>query len=352
VIIKSLNLKSPDLTLFNVSVSDLGETVVVEVEIPETNPPTGVRSIQLNSIWSLRVDNDGNLYTVDTEKQTSPKYVGIWFESPDGTAFRLTTDDAGQILVVETPYVRQPGTPFYVIYCRFLSKVTDDLYLEWTLEDTFKNLESIFMDALPQFEWPKFPLYNYSTQAIGMVAPDGSVVSYGKFFIDLTIEEINIFADLMLVEWLNRQITTVNLTRMKYSSKDFQFTSQANHIQKLLAAKDNFFLQSKRLQRLYQRRTIGPDGRVTPNYGALANSAITERWRLATIGSGWLFGSPINGGAWWTEELSAVYGGYSTLDPYQKGQLTPEQELALGLGPLEGTGTLANPRGIDVDAID
>jgi len=32
------------------------------------------------------------------------------------------------------------ATPFTVIYDRFLGKVTDDMYLELTLEDTIRDL--------------------------------------------------------------------------------------------------------------------------------------------------------------------------------------------------------------------
>lgn len=296
----------------------------------------GISGIQLSERYTLRVNADGLVQLVDKEFATSPQYTPIWFQSPSGSSYKVTASDTGQLVIQQAPYERQPGTPFYAIYCTFLSKITDDLYLEWTLEDTFKNLESIFLDVLPKFEWPKFGLWDYSTQAIGMVGTDGSVVSYGKYLVDLTLEEINIFASLMASEWLNRQILTVNLTRMKYSSKDFQFTSQANHIDKLLATKAQFDKDNKNMQRMYQRRTIDAAGRVTPNYWSLSTSAVTQRWRLAYSGTGWLHGSPVIGGAWWTEGLSSIYGGYSVADPF-----TEAYTSALG-----GAGPLINPRDV------
>ena len=50
---------------------------------------------------------------------------------------------------------------------------------------------------------------------------------------------------------------------MKYSGSDFKFTSQANHMQKLLALKKDYEREGFHLQRLYKRRAISSrDGRV------------------------------------------------------------------------------------------
>ena len=38
----------------------------------------------------------------------------------------------------------------------------------------------------------------------------------------------------MMIGWIQRQITSIENTRMKYSGSDFKFTSQANHLSKLL----------------------------------------------------------------------------------------------------------------------
>jgi hypothetical protein len=336
MIVKSLNLIAPDInnTIYNISVNNSGTMVIAQNIDPNA---IGVMSIALSEKYTLRLTDAGNVELVDKEFIVSPEYVPLWFYSPNGTTYRVTASDAGVLVIEQATYTRQSGTPFYAIYCRFLSKITDDLYLEWTLEDTFKNLESIFLDILPRFEWPKFALYNYSTQAIGMVAADGSVVSYGKYLVDLTIEELDIFAGLMSLEWINRQILSVNLTRMKYSSKDFQFTSQANHIEKLLNTKKHFEQENKSLQRMYQRRSINPTtGKVQTNYAGLASSAITERWRLAYSGTGYIYGSAVIGGAWWTEGISSIYGGYSIGDPYTEAYLS-----ALG-----GSSPLINPRDV------
>jgi hypothetical protein len=60
------------------------------------------------------------------------------------------------------------------------------------------------------------------------------MVEKSSFSADLTSEEINILAILMMINWTQRQVTSIENTRMKYSGADFKMTSQANHLQKLL----------------------------------------------------------------------------------------------------------------------
>ena len=63
----------------------------------------------------------------------------------------------------------------------------------------------------------------------------------------------------MIVEWLGQQLASVENTRMKYSGSDFKFTSQANHMQKLLAIKKDYEREGFHLQRLYKRRIKDPE---------------------------------------------------------------------------------------------
>ena len=46
-------------------------------------------------------------------------------------------------------------TPFSVVYDSFLSKITDDMYMELTPEDTEGILEELLISALPDFEFPR-----------------------------------------------------------------------------------------------------------------------------------------------------------------------------------------------------
>lgn len=132
-------------------------------------------------------------------------------------------------------------TSFKNIYDCFFSKITDDMYLELNEQDTLKECKSILLNSISLFEFPRFDLYNYN-------------VEEAKFNFDLSAEEINIFATLMVITWLDRQIDSVEYTRMKYSGNDFKFTSQANHLGKLLSLKENKEKENTHIQRLYKRR--------------------------------------------------------------------------------------------------
>ena len=52
-------------------------------------------------------------------------------------------------------------TPFSYVYDSFLSKITDDMYMELDESDTYKLLENLLISAIPQFEFPRIDLTNY-----------------------------------------------------------------------------------------------------------------------------------------------------------------------------------------------
>jgi hypothetical protein len=66
---------------------------------------------------------------------------------------------------------------------------------------------------------------NSDTQTV-VSDEDGNVLlETSAFSEDLTSEEVNILAILMMINWVQRQITSIENTRMKYSGSDFKFTS-------------------------------------------------------------------------------------------------------------------------------
>ena len=52
-------------------------------------------------------------------------------------------------------------TRFTDIYDRFLGKITDDMYVELTPEDTIKDLRNLLIGAIPGFEFPRKDLTDY-----------------------------------------------------------------------------------------------------------------------------------------------------------------------------------------------
>jgi hypothetical protein len=181
-------------------------------------------------------------------------------------------------------------TQFSAVYNRFLGQITDDLYLELTPEDTLKDLQNLLINAIPGFEFPRKNLYDYTIEVreiaetdvtsddfiLGVVWGDldntlgtpNVMVDKSRFNIELTAEEINILALLMKQGWVQRQVTSIENTRMKYSGSDFKMTSQANHLSKLLTLLEESRRDSFHMQRLYKRRKLA-DGGYQSNWSSL-----------------------------------------------------------------------------------
>ena len=58
------------------------------------------------------------------------------------------------------------ATLFATVYNRFLGKITDDMYLELTPEDTIKDLQNLIIDAIPGFEFPRQDLFSYEIKVV------------------------------------------------------------------------------------------------------------------------------------------------------------------------------------------
>ena len=157
-------------------------------------------------------------------------------------------------------------TLFSSVYNRFLGKITDDMYMELTPEDTVKDLRNLLIDAVPCFEFPRKSL-EY------VIVEDDSEHDHSYFVSELSSEEINILAILMMNSWLQRQITTIENIRMKYSGTDFKMTSQANHLGKLLTLQAETQRQSHHMQRLYKRRKTDVDGNISSNWSIFSPNA-------------------------------------------------------------------------------
>ena len=58
------------------------------------------------------------------------------------------------------------GTAFTDIYNSFLGRITDDMYLELTPEDTIRDLRSLLINAIPGFEFPRCILTDYNIETL------------------------------------------------------------------------------------------------------------------------------------------------------------------------------------------
>ncbi len=192
------------------------------------------------------------------------------------------------------------------------------MYVELTPQDTLRDLQVLLIDAIPGFEFPRCDLTDYTIDVIvkkrsevvdgdfvlgivwheldgqnydtidDMVANDDNdeevLVENSAFNFELTSEEINILAILMMCGWVQRQVTSIESTRMKYSGTDFKMTSQANHLQKLMGLLTECQRQSHHMQRLYKRRRIihnedSPlNGRYRSNWDVFGQGVYYDRY--------------------------------------------------------------------------
>ena len=151
------------------------------------------------------------------------------------------------------------------------------------------------MDALPGFEFPRVNLFDYTIEitekgeeelssddfilgtAWGDVLDESLstpkfIVDNSRFNVELSPEEVNILAILMKQGWVQRQVTSIENTRMKYSGPDFKMTSQANHLSKLLSALTECRRDSLHMQRLYKRRKLNKNGAYESNWSSLRST--------------------------------------------------------------------------------
>ena len=172
------------------------------------------------------------------------------------------------------------------------------MYLELTPEDTIRDLQNLLIDAIPGFEFPRVNLTDYNLSIVeiyentleeddfvlGVVWNDSLteedetpkvMVERSSFNIELSSEEINILALLMKQSWVQRQVTSIENTRMKFSGSDFKMTSQANHLSKLLTLLEESRRDSFHMQRLYKRRKL-VDGVYKSNWSVLREKSVID----------------------------------------------------------------------------
>ena len=154
-------------------------------------------------------------------------------------------------------------TLFTKVYDAFFRKITEDMYMELTKEDTESMVQELLLSALSWFEFPRVDINDYD-------------LAKGCFNVALSLDEINIISTYMVKEWLGQQLASVENTRMKYSGSDFKFTSQANHMAKLKNLKEKYEAEGFHLQRLYKRRKRDVTGIMKSTLSEIMGGKILE----------------------------------------------------------------------------
>jgi hypothetical protein len=163
-------------------------------------------------------------------------------------------------------------TKFEQVYNCFYSKITDDMYMELDEAQTKALSEELLLNALPWFEFPRKNIHNYD-------------LTKKCFNVQLDYEEVNIIATYMMIGWFDQQLASVEVVRMKFSGSDFKFTSQANHMSKLLALKKDYERVGFHLQRLYKRRKADSNGVMVSTFGSIMASSVRGGIQKTTAGN-------------------------------------------------------------------
>ena len=129
-------------------------------------------------------------------------------------------------------------TPYEKIYEAFLARILEDEWENWLIEEAMADWEQILNMAIPHFKFPRVSLEKVD----------------GGFSGDLGVEEIQILANFMKVEWLNRCIMTWENVKPLYVERDF---SQANLLDKLNAMLKNEQTNAEKMESIYYRSRKG-----------------------------------------------------------------------------------------------
>ena len=129
-------------------------------------------------------------------------------------------------------------TPFSKVYDAFHSRILEDEWCQWMYEEAEQDWRQILENAIT---WFKFPRVSLEHDESGFVD-------------NLTQAEIQVIADFMKVEWLNRCIMTWENVKPLYTEKDF---SQANLLDKLQKMLESEIARAEKMESIYYRSRKG-----------------------------------------------------------------------------------------------
>ena len=140
-------------------------------------------------------------------------------------------------------------TPYFKVYEAFLARILEDEWQDWLIEEAEADWRQILEAALPWFKFPRVSLEH----------------DENGFVDDLSHQEIQIIANYMKCEWLNRGLLTWENVKPLYQERDF---SQANLIDKLDEAIKQERANALAMESIYYRSR---DGKPF-NYSSMAGS--------------------------------------------------------------------------------
>lgn len=154
------------------------------------------------------------------------------------------------------------ATPYTLINAIFLSKVTDYDFAALTDAQLDSQLLTYLQSATVKFHHcnNSLVLDNVNSQ----------------FDATLTIEEQEILAMLMVIEWMNSKINDTNLMKSTLTDKDFSMFSQANQLKAIIGARKELRGEIHELIRdyTYENQTLLSGLVTTESYPILSDYGI------------------------------------------------------------------------------
>ena len=129
-------------------------------------------------------------------------------------------------------------TPYTKVYDAFLARILEDEWENWLIDEAMADWRQILDMAVPHFKFPRVSLEQTEEGFSG----------------DLTTVEIQILANFMKVEWLNRCIMTWENVKPLYTERDF---SQANLLDKLEKMLSSERANAEKMESIYYRSRSG-----------------------------------------------------------------------------------------------
>ena len=129
-------------------------------------------------------------------------------------------------------------TPLTKVYEAFLSRILEDEWEQWMREEAEQDWRQILENAISWFKFPRVSLEHDDE----------------NFTDNLTQAEIQVIADFMKCEWLNRCIMTWENVKPLYEERDF---SQANLLDKLGNALEIERKNAEKRESIYYRSRNG-----------------------------------------------------------------------------------------------
>ena len=148
------------------------------------------------------------------------------------------------------------ATQYTEVYDAFLSKIKDYEFGELESDVVEYDLLKLLKSAVVHFKIPKNPFEMDDDEK--------------AFSIDFTNEEIQIVATLMKREWFKRLIANTDVLIQKFGEADFEFKSQASHLNALNKAEAE--VVDREVKKMLSDYSRIKNGKIF-NYGKLAGKS-------------------------------------------------------------------------------